>query len=123
MKILSNKDYEDLLGQIKRAEDSANEAQKKIGKKSAEITGLEIKNNNLLKDLKEKDMELLRYETELIKYREKNNVIELEIKELKKQNQQLNSQIKKHASKISDLKKQKQELKKELKHKTQIIEN
>ena len=70
MKILFQKDYDDLLDQIKRAEQSANEASKKLSKKNSEILGKDVKIENLEEQLEKKNKTLLLTETELVRVRE-----------------------------------------------------
>lgn len=120
MKILFQKDYDDLIGQIERAEASADEANLKISKIKKEKDE-EIKKLNA--DLKMKGKTLLLTETELVRVREQRDKAELEIKELKIKNRKCNSQKGGYTKQINKLSMELKYVKNQLLEKEKAIEN
>ncbi len=120
MKILFQKDYDDLIRQITSAENSADLANLKISKikkeKDEEIYKLNA-------DLKMKSKTLLLTESELVKVREQRDKAELEVKELKNKNRKCNSQKGGFTKQINKLSNELQEVKNQLSEKDKIIEN
>lgn len=123
MKILFQKDYDDLLGQIKRAESSANEAHKKLSKKNSEILGKEIQIENLQKNFDSKCKTLLMTESELVNVREQRDKVEEDLKELKKKYRKQNSQKGGYVTHINNLTNELEQVKVQLSEKDRIIEN
>ncbi|MBR4260634.1 MAG: hypothetical protein IKQ33_01605 [Clostridia bacterium] len=123
MKILFQKDYDDLLSQIKRAESSANEAHRKLSKMNSEILGKEIQLENLEANLEKKNKTLLLTETELLKIKEQRDKAELEVIELKKKNRMKNSQKGGYIKQINKLTNELKQTKEKLSEKDVIINN
>lgn len=123
MKILFQKDYDDLLNQIKRAESSANEAHRKLSKMNSEILGKEIQLENLEANLEKKNKTLLLTETELLKIKEQRDKAELEVIELKKKNRIKNSQKGGYIKQINKLTNELKQTKEKLSEKDVIINN
>lgn len=123
MKILFQKDYDDLLSQIKRAESSANEAHRKLSKMNSEILGKEIQLENLEANLEKKNKTLLLTETELLKIKEQRDKAELEVVELKKKNRMKNSQKGGYIKQINKLTNELKQTKEKLSEKDVIINN
>lgn len=123
MKILFQKDYDDLLSQIKRAESSANEAHRKLSKMNSEILGKEIQLENLEANLEKKNKTLLLTETELLKIKEQRDKAELEVIELKKKNRMKNSQKGGYIKQINKLTNELKQTKEKLSEKDAIINN
>ena len=123
MKILFQKDYEDLLDQIKRAEQSANEAHRKLSKKNSEILGKEIQIESLQKNFDSKCKTLLMTESELVNVKEQRDKVEADLKELKKKYRKQNSQKGGYITRINNLLAELEEEKKKSAGKDTIIEN
>lgn len=123
MKILFQKDYDDLLDQIKRAEQSANEAHKKLSKKNSELLGKDVKIENLEESLDKKNKTLLLTEQELVRVREQRDIAEIEVIELKKKNRIRNSQKGGYIKQINKLINELKQAKDKLSEKDIIINN
>lgn len=123
MKILFQKDYDDLLDQIKRAEQSANEAHKKLSKKNSELLGKDVKIENLEESLDKKNKTLLLTEQELVRVREQRDIADIEVIELKKKNRMRNSQKGGYIKQINKLTSELKQTKDKLSEKDIVINN